>query len=79
MSRCGSTNNAHDASSMQIVLTGTCSINERLKNSQRYFVQELVAGKRLLQLHYWDVFKQDMNELNIDLNNWEELAKDRSR
>ena len=31
------------------------------------------------QLNYRDVCKRDMNELNIDLKEWEELAMDRSR
>ena len=63
------------------MLAGICPTNEKPKNPQIYFVRTTIAGKRNLgnpQLRYRDVCKRDMNELNIDLNKWEELAMDRS-
>jgi len=44
--------------------------------------EELIAGKcyrERLQLVYRKACKQDMYELNIDLNKWEELVMDRSK
>ena len=42
----------------------------------------LIAGERNLgrpQLRYRDTCKRDMKELGMDINNWEELATDRSK
>ena len=56
----------------QYYQTGTWPTNERWKNPQRYLVW--IAQSRELQLRYQIVCKQN---INIDLNKWEEFAMDR--